>query len=407
MRRGLVAAAVVSLFGAMAPQFAFGDSGSVKVGVLTDMSGTFADMSGSGTVFSVERAIADSGGNVGGKPIKLVVADHQNKADIASSIARKWFSEDGVDVIVNAAGSAVALAVVEMAKTYNKTALVTGALSTRLTNESCSPNSIHYGLDTYALSNGAVQALSQQGVKSWYFIVADYAFGISMQRDSENFIKAAGGTVKGGIRHPLNSSDFSSYLLQAQASNADVIALGSGGSDIVSMIKQAKEFGVGGGSQKLAALALFISDVNSMGVENAQGMNLVEGFYWNYDDGSRGFSKPFYDKFKRMPTVYQAADYSGLRHYLKSALDADWTDGKGIVAQMKKGRIDDFFARGGYIREDGLLIHDLLLARVRKPADIKQPWDYYDILQTIPGDTAFQPLSLSRCEMITGKTAKQ
>lgn len=406
MKWVVLIAALAGFGGLLSPQPTLADSNVLKVGVLTDMSGLFADMSGSGTVFSAERAVADVGANINGKPIKVVVADHQNKADVASAIARKWFSEEGVDVIVNAAGSAVSLAVVEMAKTYNKAVLITGALSARLTNESCSPNSVHYGLDTYALSNGIVQALSKQGVKSWSFIVPDYAFGISLQQDAEKFIKNAGGSVKGGIRHPLNSSDFSSYLLQAQSSGADVIAIGSGGSDAVNIIKQAKEFNIGGGSQKLAALVLFISDVHAMGVENVQDLNLIEGFYWNFDDASRAFSKPFYEKFRRMPTVYQAADYSALRQYLKAAVTADWTDGAAVIAQMKKGPIDDFFARGGHIREDGLLVHDLILARVRKPAEIKQPWDYYEILQVIPGETAFQPLSASRCEMITRKAGK-
>jgi len=406
MKWSALMATLAGLGGLLGSQPALADSNVLKVGVLTDMSGLFADMSGSGTVFSAERAVADVGASINGKPVKVVVADHQNKADVASAISRKWFSEEGVDVIVNAAGSAVALAVVEMAKTYNKTVLVTGALSTRLTNEACSPNSVHYGLDTYAISNGVVQALSKQGVKSWFFIVPDYAFGISLQQDAEKFIKSAGGVVKGGVRHPLNSSDFSSYLLQAQSSGADVIAIGSGGSDAVNIIKQAKEFNIGRGSQKLAALVLFISDVHAMGVENVQDLNLIEGFYWNFNEASRAFSKPFYDKLRRMPTVYQAADYSALRQYLKAAATTDWTDGASVVAQMKKGSIDDFFARGGHIREDGLLVHDLVLARVRKPAEIKQPWDYYDILQVVSGDAAFQPLSVSRCDMITRKAGK-
>jgi branched-chain amino acid transport system substrate-binding protein len=406
MRNTFLAATVVGFSSLTLMQPIWANSEILKIGVLTDMSGTFADMAGSGTVFSVERAVSDVGTNINGKPIQVIVADHQNKADVASALARKWFSEDGVDVIVNAAGSAVALAVVEMAKTYNKTALITGALSTRLSNESCSLNSVHYGLDTYALANGTVQALTKQGAKSWFFIVPDYAFGISLQQDSEKFIRSAGGTVKGGVRHPLNTSDFSSFLLQAQSSGADVIAIGSGGSDMVNAVKQAKEFGVGSKGQKLAALVLFISDVNAMGVENAQGMNLTEGFYWNFDEASRAFSRPFYDKFHRMPTVYQAADYSALRQYLKAALTTDWTKGDGIVAEMKKGPINDFFARGGHIREDGLLIHDLILARVRKPADVKEPWDYYEVLQTISGETAFQPLSESRCELITKKAVK-
>ncbi|MBY0612993.1 MAG: ABC transporter substrate-binding protein [Beijerinckiaceae bacterium] len=372
----------------------------LKIGVLTDMSGLYADLSGAGSVFAAERAVSEMGGKINGKDVEVIFADHQNKTDIASGIARKWFEQDGVDVIVNAAGSAVALSMVPLARSYNKAVLVTGALSAQLSNEACSANSVHYGLDTYALANGTVRALVGQGKKSWFFIAADYAFGKALVKDSEAFIKKAGGTVKGVVYHPLNSTDFSSYLLQAQATGADVIAMANGGSDLVNTMKQANEFGLTSGPQSLAALVLFITDVNAMGLDKAQGMILTEGFYWNRNEGSRAFAEPFFKMFNRMPTVYQAADYSAVGQYLKAAGKVGWADGASVVAEMKKGEVNDFFAGGGRIREDGLLVHDLILAKVKKPGEVKQPWDYYDVLQTIPGDSAFQSLADSRCPLV-------
>ncbi|MCO5164591.1 MAG: ABC transporter substrate-binding protein [Mesorhizobium sp.] len=380
---------------------AMADSNTLRIGVLTDMSGMYADMAGPGSAYSAEQAKADLGGTVGGKNIEILVADHQNKPDVASGIARQWLAADGVDVIVNAAGSAVALAMVPLVQQYNKTLLVTGALSAQLSNEACSPNSVHYGLDTYALANGTVRALIEQGKKSFFFIAADYAFGRALVQDSEKFIAAAGGNVVGAVYHPLGSADFSSYLLQAQASGADIIAIANGGSDTVNTVSQASEFNVGGDdSQSLASLLLFITDVHSMGVDKAQGMVLTEGFYWNQNDESRAFSQAFYERFNRMPTLYQAADYSATRLFLETASRVDWTDGAAMVAEMKKQPIEDFFARGGQIREDGLLIHDLFLARIKKPEDVKTPWDYYDILQPVSGEAAFQPLSESRCSLV-------
>lgn len=378
-------------------------SDRLRIGVLTDMSGQFSDMSGSGSVFAVQRAVAEAGGQIGGKPIEVVFADHQNRADIASSIARKWFTEDGVDVIVNAAGSAVALATVPIATSANKVALVTGALSAQLSNEACSLNSVHYGLDTYALANGTVRALVDQGKKSWFFIGADYAFGRSLVRDAENFISRAGGTVLGAVYHPLNAADFASYLLRAQASGADVIALANGGADLVNTMKQANEFRITSGKQSVAALVLFITDVHSMGLDIAKGMMLTEGFYWNKDDESRVFSRAFFQRFGRMPTLYQAADYSATAHYLKAVAAVGWSDGAAAVEEMKRREVNDFFAKGARIREDGLLVHELILARVKSPENVKEPWDYYDIVDRVAGDKAFQPLSDTRCERLRAR----
>jgi len=400
MRKVITAALAVCASGLALSSAAYADSNKLKIGVLTDMSGLFADMTGPGTVYSVEKAKAEVGGKVNGKDIEIVFADHQNKADVASGIARKWFSSEGVDVIVNAAGSAVALSIVPLAKQYNKTLLVTGALSAQFSNEACSPNSVHYGLDTYALANGFVRATIAQGKKSFFFIATDYAFGKALVKDSEGFIAKAGGTTKGAVYHPLNSTDFSSYLLQAQASGAEVIALANGATDTANTVSQAAEFNIGRGKQSLAALSLFITDIHAMSTEKAQGMTVVDGFYWNRDDESRAFSNDFFAKIKHMPTLYQAADYSATKLFLQTAQHVNWTDGAAMVAEMKKHPINDFFARGGQIREDGLLVHDLILAQVKKPAEVKTPWDYYNILASIQGNTAFQPLSESRCPLV-------
>ncbi|MEJ0071572.1 MAG: ABC transporter substrate-binding protein [Pseudomonadota bacterium] len=307
--------------------------------------------------------VADFGGSIGGKKIAVVHADHQNKPDIASTIARQWFDSDGVDVIVNAAGSSVALAVVEIAKERNKAVLVTGAVTNRLTQDACTPNHVHYGLDNYALVNGTVSALLEQGKKTWFFLVADYAFGHSFLADATGFIERRGGSVLGSVKHPLNSSDFGSYLLQAKASGAQVVGLANAATDMTNSIAQAQEFGIVQGGQSIAATIMFITDVNAMGLEKAQGTILTTAFYWDMDDRTRDYGKRFHAKIGRMPTFYQAADYSATSHYLKAAARAGWGDGRRVIADMKTEKVNDFFGRGGYIREDGLLVHDIFLAR--------------------------------------------
>lgn len=381
-----------------APAFATNDV--LRVGVLADMSGIYSDMTGAGSVRSVELAVADFGGSLNGRRIEVLSADHQNKSDIAVEIARRWYSSGGVDVIVNVAGSAVALSVAEIAKQQNKALLVTGALSDRLSNEACSVNHVHYGIDSYAMAKGTVDAVMGQGKKSWYFLVVDYAFGHSMFNQASGSVVSNDGTVVGAVRHPLNTSDFASYLLQAQASKAQAIGLANAGPDTVKAIAQAQEFGITGGAQSVVAMAMQITDIHAMGLDKAQNIELSVASYWDNDDESRAFAERFYKAISRMPTFYHEADYSATLAYLNSAKTADTKDGKAVIAGMRGKPINDFFARGGVIREDGLLVHDILLTKVKTPGESKKPWDYLKILSTIPGEKAFRPLSESKCPII-------
>jgi len=374
----------------------------VKIGVLTDMTGLFSDMTGSGSLEAVRMAVADFGGKVLDRPIEIVYADHQNKVDIASNAARQWIDVQNVDMMISFSGSATGLAAVEIAKSKNRIAMVTGATSTRFSNENCTNNSVHYGFDTYSMSNGTARQLLKAGYDTWYFITADYAFGYSLQQDATNVIEQEKGKVLGSVKHPLNSSDLSAYLLQAQASKAKVIALANAGGDTINSIRQAKEFGIGTGAnpQKLAALVLFISDVHSLGLPIAQGIQLTTPFYWDTNDQTRAWSRRFFSKQKKMPTDYQAGDYSATMHYLKAVQAAGTDEPAAVMAKMKALPVNDFYARNGRIREDGLLVHDLLLAEVKKPSESKYPWDYYTIKAVIPGSEAFQPLSKSRCPLV-------
>jgi branched-chain amino acid transport system substrate-binding protein len=377
------------------------DGSTLKIGILTDMSGPYADFAGPGSVYAVEKAVAEFSGEIKGKKISIVHADTQNKTDIAVAIARKWYTADGVDVIVGMTGSGISLAVVELAKQYNKVAIVTSALTTDLSNEKCTANSVHYGINTYALTNGVVQGLTAEGKKSWFVIAVDYAFGKSMVADTETFVKAAGGEMKGVVWHPFNTPDFASQLVRAKESGADVVALANAGSDVVNSVKQASEFGLTTGKQSVAALVLWITDAHAIGVNDTQGMLLVQDWYWDANDDTRSFSKPFFDKMGKMPSSYHAADYSSVRHMLKSIESgADWTDGKTLIEKMKKTKINDHYVRGGFIREDGMLMHDVFLFRVKKPADSKGPWDLFNLVQTIPADKAYAPLTQSRCPLL-------
>lgn len=378
----------------------FAQDKPLKIGVIADMSGLYADMTGMGSVKSVEMAVQDFGGKLGERRIEIVTADHQNRADTASAIVRKWFTADGVDVVVNAAGSAVALAVTEVSKSTNKAALITGAVSDRLSNDACTPNHVHYGIDNYALVHGTVGALMGQGKKSWYFVVADYAFGHSFLSEAAPFIEARGGTILGSVKHPINSPDMSSFLLQAQSSKAEVVALANGGSDTVTAVRQAQEFGLQKGGQNVAAMIGFLTDIHAMGLPTAQGLMLTTPAYWDLDDRSRAFSERFFKAVGRMPTFCQQADYSATLAYLRAALKVGSTDGAKVISEMKGKPIDDMFAQGGYIREDGLLIHDVYLAKVKTPEASKRPWDYLEITATIPGEKAFRPISESRCPLI-------
>lgn len=399
MRRGILAAlAAIAMTSTAIAQTA--DTRPLKIGVVADMSGIYSDMTGTGSVTAVRLAVEDFGGELNGRPIEVLSGDHQNKADIASTLVRKWYNADGVDVIVNAAGSAVALAVVGVAQNENKAALITGAVTDRLSNDSCTPNHVHYGIDNNALILGTIDALLKQGKKKWFFLVADYAFGESLFSLAKPYIEANGGSVVGSVKHPLGTPDMSSFLLQAQTSGAEMIALANGGSDTINSVSQANEFGIIDAGQGIAAMIMFLSDVHALGLEKAQGLTLTTPSYWNIDDSSREFAERFYASVGRMPSFYQEADYSATLAYLKAAEQVGTEDGAKVIAEMKGKPINDAFARGGMIREDGLLVHDVYLAQVKTPEESTRPWDYYNIVATIPGERAFRPLSESNCPLV-------
>jgi branched-chain amino acid transport system substrate-binding protein len=388
---------------AAAPKAAKFSDDTVKIGVLTDLSGLYSDLAGQGSVVAAQMALDDATGGTGkllGKKVELISADHQNKADIASSKARTWFDVEKVDGIFDLTNSAAALAVQELGKARGKMVVVTGAGSTVLTGKSCSPTGIHWMYDTYAMATGTGSAVLKEGGTSWYFLTADYAFGHSLENDTSAVVKAKGGKVLGTSRHPLNTADFSSYLLQAQSSGAKILGLANAGGDLINSVKQAKEFGLTESGQTLAGLLVFISDVHSLGLETTQGMYLTEGFYWDLDDKSRAWSQGFFNKHKKQPTSVQAGVYSSIYNYLK-AVEATGTDDPATVTQhLRSITINDPIIRNGKLREDGRLVHDMYLLQVKKPSESKKPWDYYTVKQTIPGDQAFRPLAQSECPLL-------
>lgn len=372
----------------------------VKIGVLTDLSGAYSDLAGQGSVVAAKMAAEDfAAANHPSFKITILSADHQNKPDIASGQARQWIDRDHVDVIEDLVTSSTALAVMKVTKEKNKIALVNGAGSSRITNEDCNDTTVHYTYDTYATGNGTGKAVVKQGGKTWFFLTADYAFGISLEQDTAAVVKANGGQVLGSVRAPFPSSDFSSYLLKAQASGAQVIGLANAGADTINSIKQASEFGITP-KQKLAGLLMFISDVNSLGLKTTQGMYLTEAFYWNMNDETRAWSKRFFDRHKKMPTMVHAGVYSSVMHYLEAVAALNSSDTKAVMTEMKKRPINDFFAKGGKIRDDGRMVHDMYLMQVKSPAESKGAWDYYFVRATIPGAEAFEPLSQSRCSLV-------
>lgn len=374
--------------------------GTVKIGVMTDLSGTYSDLAGQGSVIATKMAIDDFIAKE--KPnfkIEMVTADHQNKPDIASSKAREWLERDNVDTITDIVTTPVALAVMKVGKEKNRLIMPSATASSSVTNENCNDVTIHYTYDTNALANGTAKAVTQQGGKTWFFLTADYAFGHAIEKDSSAVVTANGGKVLGAVRHPFPGSDFSSFLLKAQASGSQVIGLANAGSDTANVIKQAAEFGITP-KQSLAGLLMFISDVHSLGLKNTQGMYLTTGFYWDRNDETRAWSKRFFDQHKRMPTMVHAGQYSSVYHYLKAVKAAGTDDTKKVIAQMKKTPINDFFAKNGVIREDGRMVHDMYLVQVKKPSDSKYPWDYYTVKATIPGEEAFVPLKDSRCPLV-------
>ncbi|MCI5042472.1 MAG: ABC transporter substrate-binding protein [Donghicola eburneus] len=371
--------------------------GVVKIGVLTDMAATYSDLAGQGAVVAAEMAVADFGGTVAGAPIEILTADHQNKADIAANKAREWFENENVDSLAELVTTSVALAVFEIAKQQNKIALVSGAASSPLTNDACIPTGIHYTYNTRALAVGTGSAVVKEGGDSWYFLTADYAFGEALQRDVSAVVETEGGEVLGASKHPFPSSDFSSFVLQAQASGAKVVALANAGADTTNAIKAANEFGLVDSGQSLAALLMFITDVHALGLETAQGIQLTTGFYWDLNDETRAWSERFYDQTGTMPTMVQAGVYSSVSHYLK-AIEATGSDDTDTVMEwMQANPVNDFFAQNGEIRSDGRMVHDMYLVEVKSPGESEGPWDYYNVLRTIPGEEAYGPLSESTC----------
>lgn len=373
---------------------------AVKIGVLNDQSGLYADFGGTGSVIAAQLAAEDFGGTVLGKPIQVLSADHQNKVDLASATARQWIDVDGVDVFADLTNSAVALAIQNLAKERNRIALFSGPATTRLTNEDCSPNGFHWTFDTYSQAIGSARAILQEGGKEWFLLVADYAFGHQMAADLTAEVTSKGGKVVGQVRHPTGSSDFSSFLLQAQGSKAPIIGLANGGLDTVNAVKQASEFGITAGGQKLVGLVIVITDIHAMGLKGARGLVATTAYYWDRDEGSRAFAKRFEEKTKRKPGMIQAGVYSSVMHYLKAVKAAGTDEAKAVAAKMRETPVDDFFAKGAKIREDGRLIHDMYLVEVKSEAESKGPWDYYKILRTIPGDQAALPLSESKCPLV-------
>ncbi|MBR0801022.1 ABC transporter substrate-binding protein [Bradyrhizobium jicamae] len=380
------------------------DDKNVKIGVLSDQSGLYADLAGPGSTLAAQMAIEDSGLKAKGWTIDLISGDHQNKPDIGTTIARQWFDVDKVDVIADVPNSGVALAVNNVVKEKNGVYINSGAATSDLTNAQCSPNTVHWTYDTYMLAHATGQALVKAGGDTWFFLTADYAFGAALERDTTAVILANGGKVVGGVKHPLNTSDFSSFLLQAQASKAKIIGLANAGGDTTNAIKQAAEFGIVKGGQKLAALLLFLTDVKAIGLETAQGLNFTETFYWDLNDKTRAFSKRFSEKMKNgaMPTMVQAGVYSGLLHYFKAldALGANPHDGVKVVAKMKEIPTDDPLFGKGVVEANGRVTHDAYLFEVKKPSESKGPWDFYKLVGTVPGDQAFTPLSQSTCALL-------
>ena len=373
----------------------------LKLGGILDMSSLYADITGPGSEAAAKMAVEDFGGEVLGRKIEIIAADHQNKADLSANIARDMLDNQGVEMLFDVAASATALAALEISKARGKINMFNGPGSIRLSNEACGPYTVHYVFDTFAQANVTGLAAVKTGLDTWFFLTADYAFGQDLEKDTSNVVVKSGGKVLGNVRHPLNTSDFSSYLLQAQSSKAKVVGLANAGGDTINAIKQAAEFGLTrSGGQKLSPLLAFVTDIDSVGLETAQGLLLAEAFYWDLNDETRAFSKRFMERVKRVPTSAQAGVYSSVTHYLKAVKVAGTTDAAAVMKIMKDTPINDFFAKNGKIREDGRMVHEMYLFEVKKPSDSKGRWDDYKLLATVPGNEAFQSLELSRCPLV-------
>ncbi len=390
----LVAALAIGFSAAASAQ----NTGPVRIGFITDMSGLYADIDGPAGGEMVKWAAEDFGGKVLGRPIEVLTADHQNKADVASSKAREWIDKDNLSMLIGGTSSGTALAMAQVASDKKRPFIAIGAGSARLTNENCTPYTVHYAYDTVALAKVAGTALVKAGNKSWYFLTADYAFGHSLESDASAVVKANGGSVVGAVRHPLNASDFSSFLLQAQSSKAQILAMANAGGDFTNAMKAAKEFGINK-TMKVAGLLVFINDVHSLGLANTEGLQLADSWYWNQDDASRKFAKRFFDKYKRMPSSLQAANYSAATQYLNAVKLAGTTDGDKVMATLKSMKIDDFYNKG-QIRADGRMIHDMYLFQVKSAKESTTPWDYYKTVAKVPGEQAFTSVAESKCSLL-------
>jgi branched-chain amino acid transport system substrate-binding protein len=370
----------------------------IKIGLITDMSGLYSDIDGPAGVEAIKMAVADMGGSVAGKKIEVVYADHQNKADVAAAKAREWFDTQGLDLLIGGTSSGTNLAMAKVAAEKKKLFISVGAATSALTNEQCNAYTVHWAYDTVALAKGTGNAVVKAGGKSWYFLTADYAFGTQLQNDTSAIVKAAGGTVVGSVKHPLAASDFSSFLLQAQGSKAQILGLANAGGDTVNSIKAANEFGITK-TMKLAGLLMFINDIHSLGLKTTQGMYLTDSWYWNRDAETRAWSRKFFEKIKRMPSSIQAADYSVALNYLQAVKAVGSDDADKVLAQMKKTKVNDIFAKGGFIREDGRMVHDMYLMQVKTPDKSNEPWDYYNVVQTFKGEEAWTTKAESKCPL--------
>ncbi|MDS1140924.1 ABC transporter substrate-binding protein [Pusillimonas sp. SM2304] len=398
--RTLSAALAVAGLGFALPGQAAGISDDViRIGMITDMSSVYSDIDGAGGGEAVRMAIEDAGGEINGKKIEFMIADHQNKADIASARAREWFDEQKIDMLIGGTNSATALAMAAVAQEKKKPFMAIGPGSSNLTNSQCSPYTLHYAYDTIALARGTGSAIVDEGGKSWFFLTADYAFGHSLERDTSEVVKKAGGDVVGAVRVPLGTADFSSFLVQAQSSGAKILGLANAGGDFISSVKSAKEFGVTE-TMKLAGLLVFINDVHALGLDATQGMNLTSAWYWNQDDASREWAERFYKKMNRMPSFLQAGDYSAAAYFLKAVEATGTDDGDEVMKWMKSNKVNDFFAHDAVVREDGRVVNDMYLMEVKKPSESERPWDYYKVVKKLPGDQVYASLEESTCKFI-------
>nr|WP_211110329.1 ABC transporter substrate-binding protein [Acuticoccus mangrovi] len=371
-----------------------------KIGVLTDMTGQFSHEAGPGAVAAVELAVEDFGGTVLGEPVEVVVGDHQNKPEVAASLAQEWYESDGVTMINDLINSGIALSVAQIAEQKGGIAIVNGSGSSKLTGAGCTPNSIHYAYDTYALANGTANHLVDDGHKSWFFLTADYAFGHALEADASAIVEAAGGSVEGNVLYPIETADHSAFMLQAQASPAEVVAIAGSGTTFINAVKSAQEFGLTDSGKLVAGLLVWLTDVKALGLPAAQGMVLTNGFYWDRDDDTRAFAEKFKAKTGKMPHMGDAGNYSSTLHYLKAVEAAGTTDADAVMAKMRELPVEDFFAHGGKIREDGRMVHDMYVYQVKTPAESTGEWDVYKLIETIPGDKAFRPLSESDCPLV-------